>query len=257
MNRADTGVSVLVVGDLDTAEFSAARADLEPAGAHRNGEDVLPDLIVVAQSHPGQFSDAELDRLARRTPHARLVGLLGSCCEGEMRSGTPWPGMLRVYWHQWPGWWRRQLERLAKGECPEWGYPPTFTEEDRVLASARSALPHLGGSMIGIAANSDGTVEFLTAACRAAGGEPLRIWPDMPMPAEPLSAVWFDSNGDEDDFQRIERLAKAIAPGRVVVLMDFPRPEDVERARLAGAATVLSKPIMLEDLWREMESREG
>ena len=50
-----------------------------------------PDVIVVAQAFPGQFSHQAIDRLRRLAPLARMVGLMGSWCEGEMRTGSPWP----------------------------------------------------------------------------------------------------------------------------------------------------------------------
>ena len=75
-------------------------------------EEIAVDVIVVAQAYPGQFSGEALDRLARLAPLARVVVLLGSWCEGEVRSGRPWPGAIRVYWHQWPARCAQELGRL-------------------------------------------------------------------------------------------------------------------------------------------------
>ena len=44
-----------------------------------------------------------------------------------------------------------------------------------------------------------------------------------------------------------------MAPAPLIALLDFPRIEDVERARSAGAAAVLSKPLQLEDLFWHLE----
>src|SRR5262245_51191431 len=72
-----------------------------------------PELIVLTQSRPGEVSCEAVDRLRSAAPLSRLVGLLGSWCEGEVRSGHPWPAVERVYWHQWPAWLVREMRQLA------------------------------------------------------------------------------------------------------------------------------------------------
>ena len=61
------------------------------------------DLIVIAQSQRDQFLSVDLEKLQAIFPLTPIVGLLGSWCEGELRSGQPLPGVTRVYWHQWQG----------------------------------------------------------------------------------------------------------------------------------------------------------
>jgi hypothetical protein len=61
------------------------------------------DLVVLAQSRRDQFLDSEVEELITNFPAAPVVGLLGSWCEGESRSGKPYPGVIQVYWHQWEG----------------------------------------------------------------------------------------------------------------------------------------------------------
>ena len=71
---------------------------------------------------PGQFSCEAIDRIRTRAPLARLVGLLGSWCEGEVRSGQPWPGTIRIYAHQWPGRAEQELKRLEQEGVIRLGY---------------------------------------------------------------------------------------------------------------------------------------
>ena len=101
------------MGDCDRSEFTGARnvlgrmgrvtsfPEAESAAAALSRADVAHDVIVVAQAFPGQFSADAIDQLRRAAPLARVVGLLGSWCEGETRTGWPWPAAIRVYWHQW------------------------------------------------------------------------------------------------------------------------------------------------------------
>ncbi len=96
-------LSILLLCPAERAEFADARAaiaasggvreltDLDSAAAALRAGEVGPDVIVVAQAFPGQFSHEAIDRLRRLAPLARVVGLMGSWCEGEMRTGSPWP----------------------------------------------------------------------------------------------------------------------------------------------------------------------
>ena len=49
------------------------------------------DLVVLAQSRRDQFLEADVERLLTNFPSVPIVGLLGSWCEGESRSGRPFP----------------------------------------------------------------------------------------------------------------------------------------------------------------------
>ncbi|MFW6124996.1 MAG: hypothetical protein ACOC46_02510, partial [Pirellulales bacterium] len=120
-------LSILLVGDHHREEFRDAVDDLPRHGTVRRaadvkaavamiaGGEVSPDVLVLAQALADQFPAEAVERLRARAPLARVVGLLGSWCEGEMRSGHPWPAALRVYWHQWGERASPQLAALAGG----------------------------------------------------------------------------------------------------------------------------------------------
>jgi hypothetical protein len=188
---------------------------------------------------------------------ARIVGLLGSWCEGEMRSGRPWPAAVRTYWHQWPARADRELRRLAAGRSSAWTLPLTATEEDRLLADADRALPARSG-LIAIAARSFVMADFLAVACRRCGYATAWLRPSAAVRLAGATAVVFDGSdcrGAERD--ELQRLAAAMAPAPLLALLDFPRIEDLERCRAAGAAAVLSKPLQLADLFWRLERLEG
>ena len=166
-------LSILLLGDTDRTEFHDARASLDRwAAVHEFAEtdaaaaalaraEIVPDVIVVAQAFPGQFSHEAIDGLRRLAPLARILGLMGSWCEGELRSGSPWPATMRAYWHQWPVRCQREFLRLSEGQSGSWALPPTATEEERLLAdvvpfpfgrAAQESLP----SPFGRAAGGEG-----------------------------------------------------------------------------------------------------
>jgi hypothetical protein len=292
---------VLLIGDMSRAEFRRARATLESlatvavepdiAAATRVVEDgqLLPDTIVVAQAYPGQFAAEQVARLRRAAPCTPIVALLGSWCEGEMRSGRPWPGVVRVYWHQWEARAAQELSLLAAGHCSAWSLPATATEEDRLLASAgrreltpcRSTVeeaqaqhqpespardgpslalracddePQQTRGLMVIATPEPAQAEWLTEACRRQGYA--TVWLRPPYQAEIHGATAAIFDGDDchgAEAAQLREFCRRLAPAPVVTLMTFPRADDVDRALSCGAAVVLSKPLHLLDLFWQLE----
>jgi DNA-binding NarL/FixJ family response regulator len=270
------GLSILLVGDTERSEFCEARAclerqgtvhrfaDAESAAAALAEERILPDVMVVAQAFPGQFSHKAIDRLRRVAPLARVVGLMGSWCEGEMRSGSPWPATVRTYWHQWPARCGRQFRRLAMGQSCSWALPLTATEEERLLTDAAelgdtagqasSAAPKCRG-LVAIHSPSRVMADWLSTACRRDGFVTL-LQRDLALGrVEGAAAGVFDA-GDfsEDACCSLRRFVAALRPAAVVALLSFPRIEDHRRALSAGATAALSKPLMVDDFLVAIEA---
>lgn len=112
-----SGPSVWLVGDVEHPDFAEAAALVRATAIVGPG---LPELIVLAQSRPGVIRLREIERLRRSAPLSGEVSLLGSWCEGETRTGKPAAGVRRLYWYEFPSWWRRQLVLHATGRCPDW-----------------------------------------------------------------------------------------------------------------------------------------
>ena len=260
-------LSILLLGDTDRTEFREAEACLQRCGsvhhfsstatastALAEGQ-LVADAIVLAQAFPGQFSHQAVDRLRRLAPLARVLGLMGSWCEGEMRTGSPWPGAVRTYWHQWPARCERELQRLAQGHGSSWALPVTATEEERLLADTTVAWPRRQGLIV-IHSRCAEVHDWLSAACRSRGYS--TVWqrpPDLTR-IEGAAAALFDGSdlsGEEAD--RLRRLTAALRPAPVIALLNFPRIEDCNHAIAAGATVVLSKPLAVDDLFWELESR--
>jgi hypothetical protein len=109
--------NVWLVGEAEHADFAEAVALLR---ATANVGPGLPEVVVVAQGRPGVVRRQEWMRLRRNAPLAGFVSLVGSWCEGETRTGRPMAGVERLYWYEFPVWWRRQLALRAADRCPEW-----------------------------------------------------------------------------------------------------------------------------------------
>ena len=258
-------ISILLVGDSDRSEFREACSTLGRLGrvtafpeagsaaAALGRHEVVADVIVVAQAFPGQFSHRAVDRLRRLAPLARVVGLLGSWCEGETRTGKPWPGAIRIYWHQWAARSAQELGRMRRGESSGWGLPTTAIEEERLLLAADSPLPKQQG-VIAIYTGPLAMQDWLSAALRWRGHSTLWLRPPHPARVKGASAAIFDgSNCCGCELRQLEDLADVVRPAPIIALLDFPRVEDCRRALTAGASAILSKPLHLDDLFWELD----
>src|SRR4051812_34552619 len=143
-----TRPSVWMIGDILDSQFAPAADFLRQQTALHSFSEVPeslassgdePDAFIVAAARPGRFAAEQIEQLHRRAPLARVVALLGSWCEGEVRSGHPWPGGVQIYAHQW------QARLPAAIHC---GQPRTAVEIDRLLG--RVEIKRTGRQLIGI-----------------------------------------------------------------------------------------------------------
>ncbi|MBN2475851.1 MAG: hypothetical protein JXB62_14665 [Pirellulales bacterium] len=253
-------ISILLVGHTDRSEFCRARTaleargplvcvpDMESAVAALQSGQITPDVIVAAQSYPAEFSHEAIDRLRRAAPLGQVLGLMGSWCEGEARTGRPWPAAIRVYWHQWLPRCDQELGRLGRGQCSAWGLPMTASDEERLLLAADQQPTRLEG-LIAIHSRSCEMGDWLSAALRSRGCS--TVWLRPPRPARvagAMAAVFDGSDCRGRELDELKHLCGALAPAPVITLLDFPRIEEHDRALHAGAAAVLSKPLQLDDL---------
>jgi CheY-like chemotaxis protein len=282
-----SAISILFLGDANRPEFLDARACLERWGIVAEFADadsaaaalaegrISPNVIVVAQAFPGQFSHQAIDRLRRLAPLARVLGLMGSWCEGEMRSGSPWPATVRTYWHQWPARCNRQFRRLATGQSCSWALPLTASEEERLLvdsdescatawnkqcrtqATEATLLVPSSGTLVAIRSPSHEMADWLSAACRSRGLVTMRQRDVAFARVEGAMVGVFDGTDlCRDECESLRRFVIALRPAPVIALLSFPRIEDHRRALSAGASVVLSKPVMIEDLLEAVETTQ-
>jgi CheY-like chemotaxis protein len=257
-------ICVLLVGQSRRREFRQARAAMETSARLiavpdvPAAEEVLADgrqtidLVVVAQSYPGEFSHEAVERLRRLAPLTRILGLLGSWCEGEARSGRPWPGVIRSYWHQWPARWQQELARLRLGRCPAWGLPITASEEDRLLLRAEEPIT-TGQGLVVLYARQPEVLEGLSAICRAAGYSTVGVQSLDAARVEGATVAIFDgTDGSDEELSCLAQFSQNLPRVPMIVLLNFPRVEDRDRVLAAGATAVLSKPLLLEDLCGEL-----
>lgn len=249
----------LLIGDPQLADFRSAWASLQREDAfvalpsvsralERIGEFVSIETVLIAPAFPDQFTVDEVFELQRHLPLARFFVVVGSWCEGEERSGRPWPGVRRIYAHQ-------LINRIdclkARPHDPNWQdepWPATLSADEQWLYRVERA-PVTGDSLVAVCSDSSEGREVLAQAARTLGYRVLVTAPGRFVQSSDVAAVLLDVPGtgspEPDDLKHLRRAFPAAA---LVALVSFPRPHEIQHWQDAGCRAVLGKPYLLHDL---------
>lgn len=247
---------VWVLGDAGHEDFRACveqiaartEATLFPDWPDELAREAEPDLCVVLAARPGEFAPERIEALRHWAPLARVVGLLGSWCEGESRTGRPWTAVPRVYWHRWRAWFERELAAWENGECGTLSLPLTATEEERLLHGGALSVD-AGEVTIAIHSSSREMAGMLVEACAALGYDARRWEVDAASANEqPAIGIYDAATCDAGMIEELHELAVGSPSTYWLVLANFPRPDDERWLREAGATAVLSKPLVIDEL---------
>jgi hypothetical protein len=241
MDRQTT-LRVLVVGNAAHGDFADALAEVRRTARVwfvPNGEyaaawlEANPpvDWIVLVQARPHELPREVVDRLQARAAEARFVSLLGTWCEGELRTGRRWADVPRLYWYEFPSWWR--LSALATGRTNDGQRPAqvgTVVVSTIDFASADTLLAVL---------LNEGFSGIWWPQNRAA-----------PTFAGVTAGVWVGGQLGGAEAAQLATFCDRVRADRaaVIALLDFPRRDRVAIAKRIGATQVLGKPWQIADL---------
>ncbi|HTQ38281.1 MAG TPA: response regulator [Pirellulales bacterium] len=263
----------------------ATLADDFPAALNLLSDgDCSPALIVLAEFFPPRLTNCQLHALRQSAPLAKIFRLLGPWFEGEVRTAHPLPATLRTYWHQWAPRLQRPLEQFCSNQISAhtpfestWSLPITAGDDEQLLAalddcglpcaevkrsdvlsdnfSAPLAQPaNFCAPLIAVIAQHRETAQSLRDLCAQRGWK--TVWLRTPPTETPLKVdvILFDSiSGSPAELETVARL-KAVSGGApLVALQGFPRADDIRRWQTAGAAALVSKPFLAEDLFWQIE----
>jgi hypothetical protein len=267
--------TVWVVGPWTRGEFSSVRDRLDPghawvdvstlagATARIDGGELPPEVLLLAQPRPGVNAQEHLDRLYATAPLVRVAVVAGTWCEGEMRTGRPLQGSLRLYWHELPAWWEGAQRDRSAGRAPPWSLPV----EPWAAAAWRD---HPGAGMdaqaaravVAIDARDFATFETLSAALAGLGWRCIwtprgRKLADAGRASDAASAtagIWDGGQLDPAECNALQRFCKqfGVQPAPVIAMVDFPRLEHLELVRTAGASAIMGKPYAITALAAEL-----
>jgi hypothetical protein len=255
---------VALIGAVDHPDFRDAIALLRATARCELAinTNAAPEVVILGQTRPGQVGQPQIEGLQKRWPLAAIVTIVGSWCEGELRTGRPVQGDTRLYWYEFPAWWQRQIALWHAGRCPEWARPTV--DAYRSLSVQNAAHPPDAGirnrprRLIQLRTPNRDTADTLADLLHVAGYA--TVWNPLGRPPTIVrgaaAGIWDGAQLDDcevcdlADFCR--SLARDAAP--VVALLDFPRRDRVEVATQIGAAAVLGKPWINTDLVATIEN---
>ncbi len=270
--------TLLAAGPWQDAEFASVRAEIDADNTWPTAPTLCaaidriaaandpPQLVLLAQSHPGADDQANVERLRQLAPLTRVIVVAGSWCEGELRTGRPLTGVVRIYWYELVAWWRAACKRLAGGETPPWAEPLTDLRAGhsiRLRPASTEPRPSPDSKQRVLAID---TTDFAAFEALSAGLTPLGwhcVWQPRRRLAlnvqaathqTPTAALWDGGQLDDEELKNLtafcRRLRTQHAP--VIALLDFPRSEHAAQVQSAGAAALLAKPYQLALLHNEL-----
>jgi hypothetical protein len=198
--------------------------------ARKNGPQLAfaPNAVVWLQSRAGEYQQAEVAEVQTLDPLARPIVVAGCWCEGEPRSGRLLAAVTRIYWHQGAA----ALLRLL----------PT-DEQPQATTS----------QWIAIHATHYGDYQGIAGVCESLGHRTLwqaEHWPSISSePAARIFCGWSSWQAWQDNNRSQDRSAHTI------LLQDFPRPADHQRAAAEGIAAVVAQPFSAMELERAISPR--
>ena len=211
------------------------------------------DLIVLAASRRNQFSHEWVESIRGKASPTPLVALLGTWCEGEQRSGEPWPGVQRIYWHQWQSRFDHFIRQLASDQVCDWQLPATSNHADSAMnfTSLDTTKVFDKRLSVGVSAVSEIHYQMVADALQTRVAAPHWIERQHCDAAviEQLSLIVVDADSWNRDVEdRIHWLRNGLKIDTpIVLLLNFPRQSDLAALNAVGISEVVSKPFQLSD----------
>ena len=280
--------TLIAVGPWDHAEFAALRVELDPQrqwttvatlaelaaalanDASENGAatspfvPLPPELVLLAQARPGVDDQSQLERLRAIAPLTHVVVVAGSWCEGELRTGRPVVGGVRLYWYEFAPWWRAAIAEWEANQTPAWSEPldDVRAGQETTIVALREReddIPTEEGVIV-VDAVDFAVFETLATVLVPFGWscewQP-RHRPELAALTTMVAAIWDGGQLSGGELAALREFAARVhtshAAAPVIVLLDFPRVEHLQAARDAGAAAVLGKPYQVAHLVNELD----
>ena len=215
------------------------------------------DLIVLAQSRPDQISAELVERIQAKQPTTPVVALLGSWCEGGMRSDVPWPGVRRVYWHQWEGRFEDFSGQLDEDGLALWHQPGTANDADDAMLYHDHSSSFSPAMLVAVSAASQTQFEYVRDVLKSFGWN--SCWAERANfdqeTVDLVSALCIEANSFSGDLaNRVDWLRSKLPGVPTSLVLNFPRSQDVAAAGELGIENIVSKPFQPADLKHAIQS---
>lgn len=275
-NVAGIDTQYLLVGAFDSPTVASIVSSIPNACCTNDTQTALklvsqgqvdPSHLLFIQERPGQLSWKDASLLIDALPLTKVMTVLGGWCEGETRTGSPWPGVTRIYWHQLQDYLRQidnprfDLQEDGRGVCRTW------TDADTSLASSRNVAGELDSTvtreghrgMLAIRARERETFEAFAGWIEKL--EYSSVWltcsgpfTQIPVMTTLSGCLWFGDITRASEREDLRALSNRLSDVRLIALLHFPRQRDVQAAYDLGADHVVSLPCWGDGLTCALDS---
>lgn len=243
-------VEVLLLGDLEAAEFSAMLPTLGKLAEvrwHRSeatSDQANFEVVLLCAARPGRFGEADIEPIRRRHPLARFVQVHGPWCYGEART---WPlpaGIERIAWYEAP----YRLPALLQASYGAQHIPATASPQERAIAALHDLPRSTEGGKVGIYALTAADFGLLASACQALGMTATWAQLDQPPESTWVGLVAILSGTDRTEFAAIAAAFRQAGEIPKLLCVGGPTWEDWQKGHACGVTAILGQPFSLADV---------
>ncbi len=205
--------------------------------------DRQPEVIILLQSFPGEYSQSDCSVLTERFPLAAIILVYSCWGEGERRTGHPLVGVIRIAWYDFPFWFSAEYALFCSGVLSQLSLPSSASDAQRAILDSQQAFPPAIGKKVWIcsdtASQRETTARFfrLTQASVWTGGL-------LDCPAEnsgcPDTILLFPDYLTPAVLSRVSQYRVSFPASQINVLIYQPRLNEINQYLSAGADNVLS-----------------
>ena len=258
-------LSLAVIGDFGRSDFPNVVRDIRAKTAAicfdnlalflcAGGLTQNYDLVFLLESGFMQYSSRDIRHLQSCYPLARIVMVAGSLAEGERRTGTLPPELIRYYWHQWETEALPAFMAFCNHCSSSWGLPTTTSEEERLGLVASCELRVASGEQHGhkyvIVADDPAMRELLVDWVTQQGFEAAAFGQfhfQESVDVVAANEIFFDvaSENFAETLATVQFLKKQWPSARLTVLYTAPRTDETRMLTHSGANRIIAKPFFL------------
>ena len=247
-------ISLLTIGQTDRAESQPLAewlaASLHPADTKHfrdltaaleetSRTNWIPDLIVIVQSWPDEFSPSEVASLFAFAPLARVVVAYGAWCESDGRNRHLWPLAVRVSLSGASARFEREWRLLNEQSGLE---PlPLSASREEVFAADHPPLAKTSSPQTVLVVSPDSAYRRYLNELLASAGHAV-CSADAPTPDSQPTAILFDADPwDEARADQLRSFLQRHPTANTIALTGLPHPNHEATIIGLGATTVLPK----------------
>ena len=208
------------------------------------------DFALFFQSYPHEFSRLELKQLRRTNPFASFFFVLGTCCEGMLRTAGLLDSPFYTYVHGWSGREPEQIRLFLIDQPSIFSLPQTAGNDEIAQwlhqaachpPSAVCRQPSLILTHFGPFGNDSAMNRLLADEQERLGNDPVFSGKMLPESFSGRILADSDNSPREKILESIQRIRHRFADNEFTVYVDSPRIDEKNGYLRAGATQVLPK----------------